>query len=134
MKFVYKPEGADPREWEFDPTRLMSPEVETIERHTGLTFNQWVEAVGNGSFLAFHGLLYVLLKRTTPTLKWTDVQFCMADIDMAMTTEEEDGLIARLIEKRDGDGLDATEAAYLEQVLAKREATEEPAVPFDAGD
>lgn len=133
MKFVYKPEGADPREWEFDPARLMSPEVETIERHTGFTFQQWVEAIGDGSFLAFHGLLYVLLKRTTPTLKWTDVQFCMADIDMSMSAEEEDDLIARLIEKRDSEGLDPSEAKYLEQIQAKREAAaEEPAViPFD---
>lgn len=131
MKFVYKPEGADPREWEFDPTRLMSPEVETIERHTGLAFTQWVEAIGNGSFLAFHGLLYVLLKRTTPTLKWSDVQFCMADIDMAMSPEEESDLVARLIEKRDSEGLDAAEGAYLEQILAKRDTEEPEPVPFD---
>lgn len=133
MQFVYKPEGADPIKWDFDPTKLMSPEVETIERHTGFTFTQWVEAIGNGSFLAFHGLLYVLLKRSTPTLKWTDVQFCMADIDMAMTTDEEDDLIVRLTEKRDKEGLDATEEAYLEQVAAKR-AAEEPDAPLGDGD
>jgi hypothetical protein len=130
MQFVYKPEGADPITWDFDPTRLMSPEVETIERHTGLTFMQWVEGVGNGSFLAFHGLLYVLLKRTSPTLKWTDVQFCMADIDMVMSAEEEDDLIARLTAKRDAEGLDSTEEAYLAQVEAKRAATEEPDAPL----
>jgi hypothetical protein len=124
MKFVYKPEGADPREWEFDPTRLMSPEVEAIERHTGLAFAEWLEAVGKGSFLAFHGLLYVLLKRTTPTLKWTDVQFCKADIDLAMSPEEEDALIVSLTEKRDTVGLDAAERAYLNQILAKREESD----------
>lgn len=130
MKFVYKPEGADPREWDFDPTRLMSPEVESIERHTGLAFTEWVEAIGKGSFLAFHGLLYVLLKRTTPTLKWTDVQFCMADIDMAMSREEEDDLVARLTEKSMSDGLDNSERTYLQQVLAKRDAEEPVPVPF----
>lgn len=88
MKLVYQPEGADKREWEFNPNRLMSPEIEVIERHTGLTYVEWVDAVGNGSVTALHGLLFVLLKRTIPTLKWTDVQFCMEDLGWELNHDE----------------------------------------------
>ena len=119
MKFVYKPEGADPREWEFDPARLMSPEVEAIERHTGLAFAEWIEAVGKGSFLAYHGLLYVLLKRSVPTLKWDDVQFCMADLDLQLNDEEQAELVTRLLAKRDAGDIAPEESIYLDGLLAK---------------
>lgn len=119
MKFVYKPEGADPREWEFDPARLMSPEVEAIERHTGLAFAEWIEAVGKGSFLAYHGLLYVLLKRSVPTLKWDDVQFCMADLDLQLNDEEESELLTRLLAKREAGDITGEESIYLDGLLKK---------------
>ena len=78
--FVYQPEGAEPRRWPFDPTKLMSPEAEAIEDHTGMPFGKWNEALRDGSFKAIHGLLFVLLKREIPTLKWDEVQFCLDDI------------------------------------------------------
>lgn len=128
MKFIYRPEGAEPREWELDPSRLMSPEVEAIERHTGLTFQQWAEGIGTGSFLAIHGLLYVLLKRTHPTLRWDDVQFCMADLDFAMDDAEAATLIAELEAKRDGEGLTTEEAAVLKSLQERpAESDAEPA-------
>lgn len=96
MQFVYKPEGAEPRRWEFDPARLMSPEIEVIERHTGLEYGEWIEAVGRTSVLAIHGLLFVLLKRNTPTLKWDEVQFCMAEIEFEMTDDEKGQLLEHL--------------------------------------
>ena len=81
MRFVYTPEGADPISWDYNPTRLMSPEAEAIERHTGMTFGEFTVACGRGSMLAIHGLLYVLLKRQHPTLKFDEVQFCIDEID-----------------------------------------------------
>ena len=90
MLFVYSPEGADPKKWPFDPSKLMSPEAETIERHTGMTFAEWGASVPKGSMLALHGLLYVLLKRSDPTLKWDSVQFCLAEIDFELEPEDEE--------------------------------------------
>lgn len=119
MKFVYKPEGAEPRVWDFDPTRLMSPEVEAVERHTGLTFHEWIVAVGSGSFLAIHGLLYVMLKRTHPTLKWDEVQFCMADLDFQMDDDEIANIVTTLRAKQDGDGLTEAEAATLKDLVGR---------------
>jgi hypothetical protein len=128
MQFVYKPEGADPLRWEFDPNRLMSPEVEVIERHTGLTFGEWADAVGRGSFTAIHGLLYVLLKRKHPTLKWDEVAFCMADIDFEMSVEEQRAAVAELEAKAaSGSPLTEAEADVLTEMRAAlAESGEEP--------
>ena len=48
MYFVYKPEGVEPTRWKFEPSKLMSPEVEAIEDHTGMAFKQWFEAFEQG--------------------------------------------------------------------------------------
>ena len=87
-RFVYAPEGADPKRWDFDPMKLMSVEVEAIEDKTGMPFRVWAEALGDMSFKAIHGLLYVYLKREIPTLKWDDVQFSAADIDFEVDDED----------------------------------------------
>lgn len=88
MRFVYKPEGVDPKSWDFDPNKLMNPEAEAIERHTGFTYGEWLQAIGKGSVLALHGLLFVFLKREIHTLKWDDVQFNMSEIDVEMDDAE----------------------------------------------
>lgn len=132
MQFVYKPEGADPTKWEFNPERLMSPEVEAIERHTGMTFGEWADAVGKGSAVAIHGLLYVMLKRKHPTLKWDEVVFCMADIDFEMDPDEQRAAVDRLTAIAAERPLLEDEAAVLrelEEALAN--AAEEPAPKED---
>lgn len=116
MRFVYKPEGADPRKWDFDPYKLMSPEVEVIERNTGYAFGEWVDQVGRGSFTAIHGLLFVLLKRGHPTLKWDEVQFCMADIDFEMDDEEKVATRQKLEEKAQNGPLTEAEAEVLREL------------------
>lgn len=82
-RLIYKPEGADPKSWEFSPDRLLSPEVMLIERQTGLTFAEWADALGRGSITALHAALWVLLRRDVPDLDPEAVQFSMSDIDIA---------------------------------------------------
>ena len=82
MKFIYKPEGADPRSWDFDPSKMLSAEMIAIERLTGFTWEEWIDACSRGSMLAVHALLYVLLKRSAPQLKPDEVQFTLDEIDM----------------------------------------------------
>lgn len=93
MKFVYKPEGAEPRTWPMQLNKLMNPEAEAIEKHTGMTFGQFQEALENDSVLAIHGFLYVMLKREQPTLKWDEVQFCLDDVDLEL--DEQDKIESR---------------------------------------
>jgi hypothetical protein len=119
MQFVYQPEGADPIKWDFDPTRLMNVEVETIERHTGLTFAAWLEAVGNSSALAIHGLLYVLLKRREPTLKWDAVQFTMGEVTFELDDDERADLVKVLEDKVSAGEANESEKAALQQFYAE---------------
>lgn len=126
MKFIYKPEGTEPQSWDFEPNKLMSPEVEAIERHTGLTFMEWVMALEKGSFNAFHGLLYVMLKRSHPTLKWTDVQFCMDDVGWDLDVTDMENMIGVLEAKAKESELTEAEALQLDNLrtqLAEAEAT-----------
>lgn len=131
MKFIYKPEGANPQSWDFEPNKLMSPEVEAIERNTGLTFMEWVMALEKGSFNAFHGLLYVMLKRTTPTLKWTDVQFCMDDVGWDLDVADMEAMIEMLEKKAREGELTDPEAVQLENLREQLKEAEAQA-PLDA--
>lgn len=133
MQFVYKPEGADPRKFEFDPTKLMNPEAEAIERVTKMTFGEWGTAVTKGSMTAVHALLWVMLKRSDPTLAYDAVQFSLADVDFELSDEESAEALATL-EKRAATGEELTDGDRV--MLAKlRESapTEAPDAP-DAED
>lgn len=88
-KVVYKPEGVDtPREWDFNPGKMISPEMGLIERVTGMLFPEWVDAFGKGSVTAIHAFLFVMLKRETPSLKPDDVVFVMDDVSLDLTDDE----------------------------------------------
>lgn len=130
MQFVYKPEGAEPKRWDFRPEKLMNPEAEAIERLTKMTFGQWSDAVTEGSVLALHGLLYVLLKREIPTLKWDEVQFSMSEVDFELTDQETADTIAALEEQERAEGLGLNERVLLEQLRASTD----DAAPADTGD
>lgn len=130
MKFVYRPEGADPMSWEFAPAKMMSPEAETIERLTKMTFVQWQNAVQDGSMLATRALLFVLLKRATPGIKFDTVQFSMAEIDWELGDEERTAVIAALTAKQDsGETMTPDEKQLLEELIADDDST---ATPEDA--
>lgn len=124
-RFVYKPEGVEPHSWDFDPNKLMNPEAEAIERLTGMTFGEWLQALGKSSMLALHGLLYVMLKRELPQLKWDDVQFSMSQVDIEIDDDEGAELLEALEARvAAGDDLSVEETALLAQL---KESV--PAVP-----
>lgn len=122
MRFVYKPEGAEPKSWEFNPNKLMNVEAETIEKHTGMTFGDWTQKVRGGSILAIHGLLYVMLKRSTPTLRWDDVQFCIDDIDFEIDDDDAEKAIANLEREQAESGLSEEDAELLHSLRSQRDA------------
>lgn len=116
MLFTYTQEGAETKSWEFAPQKLMNVEAEVIERHTGMTFGQWSDAVGNSSMLALHGLLFVMLKREIPTLKWDDVQFSLSEIAFEYSEDEKAEIRGVLHAKRDKGTLTADEAEALAEI------------------
>lgn len=121
MRFTYKPEGATKaRSWPFEPLKLMSPEAEAVERLTGMPFNKWVEQVQEGSVTAIHGLLWVLLRRDNPTLKYDAVQFSMGEVDFVLDAEERAAVRKALAAVVAGGGqLDEDQQGLLEQIDAQ---------------
>lgn len=113
MIFRWTQEGADPREWEFTPLTLGNAEAETIERLTNWTYQEFGEKFLGGSMKAYHALLYVFLKRTTPTLKYNDVQFSLAEIDLEYSPDEKRAMVDALREKDGQEGLTEDEESLL---------------------
>lgn len=65
------------------------------------------------SMLAIHGLLYVLLKRNDPTLRWESVQFTLSEVDIQADDEELADARASLEAKAASEGLSDAEQAAL---------------------
>jgi len=103
VKFVYKAEGVTPREWEFEPAKLMSPECMAIEKLTGLTFQEWAESVKKGSIRSMHAYLWVLLKRENPTLQPKEVQFSPSEVDFQPSDDEIRKVFEAFADKADSD-------------------------------
>lgn len=91
--FVYQPEGAEPREWAWAPLKMPSPDAELIEQLSGMLFSEWIEAVAAGSMKARHALLFVLLRKEQPGLKYDEVHFAYGETSWRLSDDE---LIARI--------------------------------------
>lgn len=148
MRFTYQPEGLDkPKEWAFEPGKLLAPEAIEIEKRTGMRFALWRDEVLSGSMVALKALLYVYLKRETPTLRYDDVVFAQDECDFVMEDDE----IAHMVEsmreadkRGDLEDMQRSALAALELGLAERgfvwpepedepedDATPDPTEPAD---
>jgi hypothetical protein len=113
VKFVYTPEGLEPKKWEFEPGRLMSPECMAIEKLTGMSFSEWQKAFLTDSITAQHAYLWVMLKRENPVLTAEQVQFMPAEIGVEWSDEEARTIRDALDAKSAASGLDIAEAQVL---------------------
>lgn len=128
MQFTYTPEGSEdePQVWDFEPGKLLNPEAEAIEKHTGMTFGEWQQKVLNGSVTALHGLLYVLLKREIPTLRYDQVKFRVDEVTFEFTDEEKRAIIKALDEARADGPLDDQQLALYDQLAEDLPPEPEP--------
>ena len=126
MFLVYRPEGSDePTRWKYDPKRLMSPEMEKLERLTERTYGQFVNDVQAGSALCRRALLYVFLKRQHPTLKFAEVEISWGELDFEYSRTE-------LLEIR-ADVAENAAADRRDSILAKLDEEIAEAVDEDSG-
>lgn len=72
MLVTYTPESGDAQRWEFDPKRVRASEAEAIEKRAGENWDSWLFAVQAGSMRARRVLLWHLLRREHPSLRWED--------------------------------------------------------------
>lgn len=120
MILVYHPEGNEEvTRWVYNPRKLMSPEREAIERITGFDFAEFTQKVVKGNSKARRALLWIMLKREHPTLKYEDVDFAWDELRLEHSRQELE-LMREELEKN--DALTAAELAaaqiYFEKELS----------------
>ncbi len=90
LTFHYRPEGVDPREWDFTPLKMTNGEAEQIESLTDLTFVEWQNKLLRGSAACTRAYLFVLLKREKPKLTIDQVAFTMGEVEFEWVADEDD--------------------------------------------
>ncbi|MFE2352205.1 hypothetical protein [Kitasatospora cineracea] len=89
MYLTYQPEGsAEPTRWKYDPKKLLSPEMERLEKLTDRAYGQFVMDVQAGHALCRRALLFIFLKRQHPTLKFDEVTFAWDQVDFVYSRGE----------------------------------------------
>jgi hypothetical protein len=62
--------------------KIKAREAMDIESVSGMSFEQWGTALQAGSISALVGLIYMLKKRVNPTIKFSDVDFDLTDLEV----------------------------------------------------
>lgn len=75
---TYAPEGAEPRQWEFDSEHLLSSEAELIESVGGdvwMSYPEWLLYLSSGNMRADRALIWMLLRRDNPDLEFDALDY-----------------------------------------------------------
>lgn len=145
MRVIYSPEGAEQRAWNFDLTRLRASEAEGIEKvwRAGggepATLEGWRGFIMMGSARAQRILVWFLLRKEAPTLKFQDFDPFVGEIEVQLSSKElRESLVG--VEKskaRTGDEKAAREAkieqfhAWIEEAEDEERARGEEPQPVD---
>lgn len=78
------------KEHDFDAGTITNREAMDLERATGLTFGQWNDALKERSALAMTGMVWLVLRREEPALRFDAVEFTFSDLSVA---SEEDAAV-----------------------------------------
>ena len=92
LRMVYRPEGGDPQEFEFDPDNPLNLEAEALESVGGEAWEDYpgfLMRAGSGNIRARRALLWVMLRRTDPKLRFVDVVFKLDEFLVVENTDEE---------------------------------------------
>lgn len=74
MKVIYRPDGGTEQVWDYKPDDLPYAEAEAVEDVLDVTFDEFRQKVARGGAKARRALLWVLLRRDSPRLRFSDVQ------------------------------------------------------------
>jgi hypothetical protein len=95
MRLIYTPEDAPPQEWSLRLSELLSPESEALEgcaRDSWQTFDEFTDLVDQGNLKARRALLWILLRRENPKLRFVDLVVKVGETDL----DYDDGQVADL--------------------------------------
>jgi hypothetical protein len=92
LRLTYTPEGAPPEQFDFDPDKVLSLEAEALENVGGEAWDSyadWLDRIGNGNIRARRALLWVMLRRSNPELRFVDVVFRLDEFGIEDVEEPE---------------------------------------------
>jgi hypothetical protein len=129
MKVIYTPEDAERQEFTFRPGELMSPEAEALEECGGAawaTFEEYGEKFMAGSLKARRAALWILLRRSDPKLRFSDLVVRVDELNVRYDEDE----LSRIKETIEADDTltDAERAEALAAVLEVSESLNPPSV------
>lgn len=88
MIVTYTPADGEKKVWQYQQSELSSREAEDVEEATGMLFAEWQMKVLQGSMRARRGLLWMLLKRDDPKLRFDDVAFRVDELEVDWDAQE----------------------------------------------
>lgn len=128
-RITYKPEGSTTeRVWDVDFGKIMSPERILIEKAAGCGWDECKRLFFANATAVVGSVMFVMLKREIPELKFSEFQFCDDDFETDLTDAEARETLAA-IDKAEQSGAEAydDEARVLQVILRERFADAEPA-------
>lgn len=78
MIILYRPEGAD--EQQFDVRSVRTSEAQIVARTTDMTWTEIKAGIRDDDPTALRGIAWILLKRETPTLRWSEFDPLIGDL------------------------------------------------------
>ncbi|MEU6279509.1 hypothetical protein [Streptomyces sp. NPDC047028] len=128
MYLVYKPDGGEAQRFPYKPQKLMSAEREALERRSRMDFADFTKGVLNGNAVCRRALLWVLLKREHPVLKYEDVDFSWDELRLEYSKQEYELMRDQIIEAGNADP-EQIDALNREIATAIDEESEGKALP-----
>lgn len=122
MILTYSPEGEDAMKWNIRFKDFRRSDADEIQKLSGMKFGPFQDAVsvgGDASALAV--LVFVMLRKTHPVLRFQDFDPRLGDMDLSFDADE----LAQVREKLVADGADPDTLARLDEAMADAE----PALP-----
>ncbi len=86
---IHVGQGDDRKTYDCDFDKLLNVEFIAIERVTGLTLIGIAQGLMDASAVAVTALVWVMRKRQEPTLRFDQVEFAMADVELENLDDEE---------------------------------------------
>jgi hypothetical protein len=91
MRFIYEPEGQEPQPFDLIPDDLPMREAELVEENGGeqwQTWGQWIYLINAGGIRAWRVALWIMLRRSNPTLELDAIQGKAGDIRVLAGEDE----------------------------------------------
>lgn len=79
MQYNFK---IDQELFELDTDNLLMSECIQIEKVTGQTWQEWQQAVANGSMTALKAGLWIAVRRKQPELRFSEFDFAWSDFEI----------------------------------------------------